>query len=41
VNYILNQQMHHKKESFREEYLNFLKRFEIAHDDKYLFEFYE
>ena len=41
VNYILNQPMHHKKESFREEYLNFLKRFEIAYDDKYLFEFYD
>lgn len=37
-NYILNQEEHHKKRSFREEYLELLKRFEIEHNEKYLFE---
>ena len=37
-NYILNQEEHHKKETFREEYLNFLKKYEIEFDEKYLFD---
>ncbi|MFM7858430.1 MAG: IS200/IS605 family transposase [Flammeovirgaceae bacterium] len=39
--YILNQEEHHKKKSFREEYVEFLKRFEIEHNEKYLFEWIE
>ena len=35
--YILNQKEHHKKTSFKEEYIDFLKKFEIEHDEKYLF----
>jgi len=38
INYILNQEEHHKKKSFREEYLEFLKEFYIEYDEKYLFE---
>jgi REP element-mobilizing transposase RayT len=41
VKYILNQPEHHKKQSFREEYLSFLSKFEIEYDPKYLFEWYE
>ena len=41
VNYIINQPLHHKKETFREEYFKFLKSFEIEYDERYLFEFYE
>ncbi|MEQ1675982.1 MAG: IS200/IS605 family transposase [Chitinophagaceae bacterium] len=41
VDYILNQPEHHRKISFREEYLNFLKEYEIVYENKYLFEFYE
>lgn len=41
VNYVLNQPQHHKKHSFREEYLLFLSKFEIDYDEKYLFEWYE
>ncbi len=37
-NYIKNQQEHHKKRSFREEYLELLKKFEIEYDQKYLFD---
>ncbi len=41
VKYILNQPEHHKKQSFREEYLSFLDKFEIDYDPKYLFEWYD
>ena len=41
VKYILNQPEHHKKKSFREEYLSFLKKFDIDYDSRYLFEWYD
>lgn len=37
-NYILHQEMHHKKKTFREEYAGFLEKFEIAHDERFMFE---
>jgi REP element-mobilizing transposase RayT len=40
-NYILNQEAHHKKRTFREEYLELLKKFDIQFDERYLFEWYE
>jgi len=40
-NYILNQEKHHKKKTFRAEYLEFLKRFEIDYNEKYLFDWIE
>ena len=39
-NYILNQEHHHKKKTFKEEYLEFLKKFEVEYNEKYLFEWY-
>jgi len=36
--YILNQENHHKKRTFREEYLEFLKKFEVEYDERYLFD---
>jgi putative transposase len=39
--YILNQEEHHHKKTFKEEYLDFLKKFEIEYDEKYLFEWIE
>ena len=39
IKYILNQPEHHKRKSFREEYMDYLKKFDIPFDDKYLFEF--
>ena len=41
IKYILNQEEHHRKKTFKEEYLEFLQQFEVEYDDKYLFEFYE
>ena len=38
VKYILNQPEHHKKETFKHEFLKLLKRNEIDFDDRYLFE---
>lgn len=39
-NYILNQQVHHKKRTFREEYVELLKKFHIEYEEKYLFKFF-
>lgn len=41
VKYILNQSEHHKKRSFREEYLLFLQKYGVRYNDKYLFEYYD
>ncbi len=40
-NYILNQEMHHKKFNFREEYYRFLKEHNISSDERYLFKWIE
>jgi putative transposase len=37
VNYIQNQELHHKKKTFRDEYLDFLEKFEVDYDDKFIF----
>ena len=37
-NYILNQEEHHRKKTFREEYIDFLERFGIEYNEKYLFD---
>jgi REP element-mobilizing transposase RayT len=36
--YIANQEQHHRKKTFKEEYIDFLKKFEIDYDERYLFE---
>jgi len=36
VKYIKNQEEHHKLKSFKEEYLDFLKKFAIPYDEKYI-----
>ncbi|MFH1050539.1 MAG: IS200/IS605 family transposase [bacterium] len=41
IKYILNQEQHHRKKTFREEYIEFLKKFEIEYDVQYLFEWIE
>ena len=38
IQYINNQKEHHKKRTFREEYLEFLKKFGVEYKDEYLFE---
>ena len=38
IHYITNQEQHHKKRTFKEEYIEFLRKYEIEYDEKYLFE---
>jgi len=41
IKYIINQKEHHKKQTFRVEYLDFLRKFEIEFKDEYLFKWIE
>lgn len=41
IAYIQNQKEHHRKKSFREEYLDFLEKFEIEFNPSYLFDWIE
>lgn len=36
--YIMNQETHHAKTSFKEEYINFLDTYEIPYEERFLFE---
>ena len=36
--YIANQEEHHKKQTFKEEYIEFLNNYEVEFDEKYLFD---
>lgn len=40
-NYILNQETHHQKKTFKDEYLDFLSKFEIDYKPEYLFDWLE
>ena len=39
IRYIQNQEEHHKTNDFKDEYLKFLKNYEVDFDEKYLFDF--
>ena len=41
VKYILNQEEHHKKKSFREEYMEILAKNDISYNEEYLFDFFD
>ncbi len=41
VKYIQDQEKHHAKKTFKEEYLDMLKKFNVAYDEKYLFKWIE
>lgn len=36
--YIQNQEAHHKKQTFRDEYLEFLEKFNVEYDERYIFQ---
>jgi REP element-mobilizing transposase RayT len=40
-NYILNQEEHHKKSTFKKEYIDLLETYEVEYEDDYLFSFVE
>ena len=37
IHYIQKQREHHKKKSFREEYLDFLEKFDVDYDERFIF----
>jgi len=37
VDYIKNQEEHHRHKSFQQEYLEVLREFEVQHDEQYVF----
>lgn len=39
IRYIQNQEKHHRRRSFKEEYFAWLRKYEIAFEEKYVFEF--
>lgn len=41
IKYIRNQEAHHQKKSFKNEYLQLLAKFEISFEEKYVFDFWE
>lgn len=41
VKYIDNQQEHHKRRSFRDEYIEMLQKFQVEYDPRYVFEFFD
>ncbi len=41
VKYVLNQEMHHKKKSFKEEYLEILRKNDVDFKNEYVFDFFE
>lgn len=40
VKYVLNQEEHHQKRSFKEEYLDMLRKNDIEFKEEYVFEFF-
>ncbi|MBS4039176.1 MAG: IS200/IS605 family transposase [Flavobacteriales bacterium] len=41
IGYIANQKEHHRTKTFREEYVDFLKKFEVEYKEEYLFDWIE
>ncbi len=41
IRYIQNQEKHHSRRSFKDEYLTLLRKFDIAFEEKYVFKFIE
>ena len=41
IKYIMGQKEHHKKRTFKQEYMEFLKKFAVEFKDEYLFEWIE
>jgi REP element-mobilizing transposase RayT len=41
VRYIQNQEQHHRRRTFKDEYLTWLRKFEVSFDERYIFKFVE
>ena len=38
IKYIVNQEKHHRKKTFREEYVEMLNKFEVVYNEKFIFD---
>ena len=41
ISYINNQEQHHQRKTFKDEYLDLLQKFNVQYDEKYLFKWVE
>lgn len=41
INYVMRQKEHHKKQSFKDEYVLFLKKFDVEFKNEYVFNFFD
>ena len=41
IRYIQNQEQHHRRRTFKDEYLTWLKKFEVSFEEKYVFKFFD
>jgi len=41
INYIMNQKTHHQKKTFKEEYHEFLRKYDVDYNPDFLFKFFE
>jgi putative transposase len=41
IRYIQNQEQHHRRRTFKDEYLTWLKKFQVPFDERYIFQFIE
>jgi len=41
IKYVLNQELHHQKKTFKQEYLSLLQKFDIPFEERFLFDFIE
>lgn len=41
IKYILNQERRHKRVNFKQEYREFLEKFQVSFEEKYLFDFFD
>jgi len=41
IKYVLDQEAHHQRRTFKQEYLRLLQKFDIMFEERYLFEFFE
>lgn len=41
IKYIQNQEIHHQKKTFKQEYITLLEKFEVPFEERYLFDFIE
>ena len=41
IRYIQNQEQHHRRRTFKDEYLTWLRKFEVSFEEKYIFKFME